>query len=137
MGVESTADVQYSRLKKQKVLNKKHFSSSLDNEEDIPSPIEEDTGEVHKWTDQELRIYHSHLNSDPLLVERPVVVLEGLDVVHVEFEIAKLQNMFIQYLYPSQRILNNNNGDSLGLICNVQVNIQECAVYCSNNHRNK
>ena len=32
----------------------------------------------HRWTDKELRVYHSHLNSDPLLARKPVVELEIL-----------------------------------------------------------
>ena len=37
----------------------------------------------HKWTDEELRIYHSHLTSDPVLVQRPVVKLPKLKVVAI------------------------------------------------------
>ena len=40
----------------------------------------------HKWTDPELRVYHSHLNSDPLLVQKPIVILEELDFVDMVFE---------------------------------------------------
>ena len=40
----------------------------------------------HKWTDEELRIYHSHLSSDRLLVQKPVVILEELDIVDVVYE---------------------------------------------------
>ena len=40
----------------------------------------------HKWTDEELRIYHGHLNSDPLLVQKPLVILEDLDIVDIVFE---------------------------------------------------
>ena len=40
----------------------------------------------HKWTDEELRIYHSHLTSDRLLVKKPIVVLEELDIVDVVYE---------------------------------------------------
>ena len=40
----------------------------------------------HKWTDEELRIYHGHLNSDPLLVQKPVVILEELDIVDIVYE---------------------------------------------------
>lgn len=35
----------------------------------------------HKWSDEELRIYHSHLWSDPLLVRLPVVQIERVGVI--------------------------------------------------------
>ncbi len=37
-------------------------------------------GKLHMWTDKNIRLYHSHLTADPLLVEEPVVKLKTLAI---------------------------------------------------------
>ena len=72
---------------REKTTTKPKPSASDESDQKVVSSLSaKASNRRHKWTDEELRMYHGHLNSDPLLVQKPVVILEELDIVDIVYE---------------------------------------------------